>query len=328
MRAVVCTGYGSPDRLTIREVERPTPGPDEVLVRVHATTANRTDHGLLRGKPFFARFSTGLTRPRRRILGTEFAGRLEAVGDAVTTLEVGDRVFGMSDRTYGAHAEFLVLPERGALATIPDGMTYHEVAPSSEGAHYALSCIEAADIGAGDDVLVHGATGAIGSAAVQLLRHLGARVTAVCDGHGVDVVRTLGADIVLDAAHQDFTAIDDRFDIVLDAVGKSTFGRCRPLLKPGGMFLTTDLGPWGQNLALIPLTRVLGDHRVLLPFPRDTRGHVLFVRELLERGDFRPVIDRAWPLDEIVQAFRYVETERKLGNVVIDVVPPEASDRP
>lgn len=317
MKAVVSERYGSPDVLEMREVERPTPGPHEVLVRVHATSVNRTDVETLHGTPFFARLATGLRRPKHPIPGSEFAGRVEASGPDVAMLAVGDDVFGLSGGTFGAHADYLVMREDGPLATIPPGLSHAEVASCTEGPHYALSSLDAAGVRAGDRVLVYGATGAIGTAAVQLLKHRGAEVTAVCDAHGIEVVRSLGADVIIDRSTEGVTALRSRFDAVLDAVGQTTYGRCRHLLKPGAPYLSTDLGPGWQNLALIPLTRWVGHHRVLIPFPTDTREHVLLVRELLASGDFRPVIDRTYPFDDIVDAYRYVATRQKLGTVVV-----------
>ncbi|MFP4635818.1 MAG: NAD(P)-dependent alcohol dehydrogenase [Nitriliruptoraceae bacterium] len=319
MRAVVCTAYGPPERLTIREVERPRPSANEALVRVRATSVNRTDVATLHGTPFFARLATGVRRPKHPILGSEFVGRVAAVGPQVSDLAVGEEVFGFSGATFGAHAEYLVVPADGPVATLPAGLSHHEVASSTEGPHYALSSIEAVDLGAGDEVLVYGATGAIGTAAVQLLKHRGATVTAVCDPHGTDVAASLGADVVIDRSRQDFTRTGARFDAIFDAVGQTTLEQCRHLLKPGAPYLSTDLGPGWQNLALIPLTRWIGDHRVLIPFPTDVRRHVHEVGELLADGAFRPVVDRTYRLDDIREAYRYVQSGRKLGTVVVTV---------
>jgi NADPH:quinone reductase-like Zn-dependent oxidoreductase len=319
MKAVVSRSYGPPEGLVIREVERPAPRANEVLVAVHATTVNRTDVATLAGEPVFARLFTGLRRPRHPILGTEFAGRVEAAGPEVRGLAVGDDVFGFSGTTFGAHAEYLVVAADGPVATIPAGLSHAEVASSTEGTHYALSSIEAVELGAGDEVLVYGATGAIGTAAVQLLVQRGVAVTAVCDPRGTDVVASLGADVVIDRSTQDFTRISTRFAAVFDAVGQTTLARCRHLLKPGAPYLSTDLGPGWQNLALIPLTRWIGDHRVLMPLPTDERRHVLEVRELLATGAFRPVVDRTYPFDDIVEAYRYVRSRQKLGTVVVTV---------
>lgn len=323
MKAVVSGRYGSPGVLQVRDVERPTPGPHEVLVQVHATTVNRTDVETLHGSPFFARLATGVRRPKHPIPGSEFAGRVEVLGPDVATLAVGDEVFGFSGDTFGAHAEYLVMREDGPLATIPPGLSYPEVASATEGPHYALSSLDAAGVRSGDQVLVYGATGAIGTAAVQLLKARGAEVTAVCDPHGVEVVSSLGADVVIDRSTEDYAATGARYDAVLDAVGQTTYGRCRHLLKPGAAYLSTDLGPGWQNLALIPLSRLFGDHRVLIPFPTNTRQHVLLVRELLDVGDFRPVIDRTYPFDDIIEAYRYVASKQKLGTVVIAMTDAE-----
>jgi NADPH:quinone reductase-like Zn-dependent oxidoreductase len=316
MRAAVCSGYGPPDRLAIREVDQPRPGDGEVLVRVQAATVNRTDCATLRGRPRFARLVTGLTRPRQSVMGTEFAGIVEAVGAGVTEFSAGDAVFGFHP---GAQAEFLTMPASGPMAMVPAGMAAGETAPTTEGAHYALSCLETVEVGAGDHVLVYGASGAIGSAAVQLLKHRDVTVTAVCDARGIDLMTSLGADVVIDYTAEDFTQTDQRFDVVLDAVGKSRFVRCRPLLKPGGVFLTTDLGPRAENLPLIVVTRWIGDHRVRLPIPTDARAHVRLVRDLLASGDLRAVVDRTYTLDDIVDAYRYVESEQKLGTVAVTV---------
>lgn len=316
MRAVVCSGYGPPDRLEIREIDQPRPGDGEVLIRVQAATVNRTDCGTLRGNPRLARLVTGLIRPRQSVMGTEFAGYIEAVGASVTEFSVGEAVFGFHA---GAQAEYLTMPASGPLATVPEGMAPAEAAPTTEGAHYALSCLETVDVGAGDHALVYGASGAIGSAAVQLLKHRGVNVTAVCDSRGIDLAASLGADVVIDYTAEDFTQTDERFDVVLDAVGKSRFVRCRRLLEPGGAYLTTDLGPRAENLPLIVLTRWIGDHRVRLPFPTDARAHVRLVRDLLASGHLRPVVDRSYALDDIIDAYRYVESEQKLGTVLVTV---------
>jgi NADPH:quinone reductase-like Zn-dependent oxidoreductase len=323
MKAAVVTSYGPPDVVRISEVEKPAVKDGQVLVKVHATTVNRTDCGFRAAKPFFARLFTGLRRPRNTVLGTEFAGEVEAVGAGVTAFEVGDRVFGFSGSTFGAHAEYLAIPERGLLATIPAGLGYEEAAASTEGSHYALSLIRAAQVRRGHDVLVNGATGAIGSAAVQLLKHLGAKVTAVCGPEHLDLVRGLGADRVIDYTAEDFTRDPRAYDVVLDAVGKSSFGRCRRLLKPGGTYLSTELGPLSQNPLLALVTPLLRGKRVKFPIPRENQEVVRHLKELLESGAFRPLIDRRYPLDQIVEAYRYVETGQKVGNVVITVRPSE-----
>ncbi|GAA0952729.1 NAD(P)-dependent alcohol dehydrogenase [Nonomuraea longicatena] len=321
MKAAVHSRYGPPDVVRIAEVDKPSAGSKDVLIRVHATTVNRTDCAYRAARPFFVRLATGLTRPRRSILGTEFAGVVEAVGGGVTSFAVGERVFGYNEGAFGTHAEYLSVPEAGMIATIPAGTTFAEAAPGTEGSHYALSFIKTARIRAGQNVLVYGATGAIGSAAVQLLKSLDATVTAVCDTANLELVRSLGADRVVDYTAQDFTRDTQTYDAVLDAVGKSTFGRCKRLLNPDGVYLSSDLGPWWQNLILPLVTLLLGGKRVKFPFPMNDQETVRQLQELIGNGRFKPVIDRHYPLDDIVDAHRYVETGQKIGNVIIEIVP-------
>jgi NADPH:quinone reductase-like Zn-dependent oxidoreductase len=332
MKAAVRAGYGPPEVVRIAEIDAPTPGDREVLVRVHATTVNRTDCGFRAGHPWIVRFFSGLTKPRVAVLGTEFAGVVDAIGRGVTSFAVGDRVFGFSEDRFGAHAGYLAIPEDGAIAAMPPDVTFEQAAPSTEGSHYADSFIKAAKVRSGDLVLVNGATGAIGSAAVQLLKHLGASVTAVCDAEHVELVRGLGADRVIDYTAEDFTEDRQRYDVVLDAVGKSSYGRCKRLLRPHGTYISSDLGPYSLHPLLALVTPILGGKRVRFPIPpkHDQRG-VRHLGDLIASGAFRPVLDeQRYELDRIVEAYRYVETGRKIGNVVITVASstsPEVSVR-
>jgi NADPH:quinone reductase-like Zn-dependent oxidoreductase len=322
MKAAVHTRYGPPEVVRIAEVGDPTIGNHEVLVKIHVTTVNRTDCGFRAAKPFFVRFFTGLIRPKVTVLGCEFAGEVDTVGKGVTSFEVGEKVFGFSEWRFGGHAEYLSIPEDGSLATMPANMAYEEVAPGTEGSHYALSMISRAKIESGQHVLVNGATGAIGSAAVQLLKSLGAVVTAVCGPEHMDLVRGLGANRVIDYTADDFTRDQERYDVVLDAVGKSSFGRCKRLLKPGGIYLSSDLGPLSQNPILALITPLFGGKRVMFPIPPKYRQEeVRHFKELIESGALKPVIDRRYPLDQIVEAYRYVESGQKIGSVVISVDP-------
>ena len=322
MRAAVRTRYGPPGVVRIAEVGVPKVTGRDVLVKVHAATVNRTDCGFRAAEPFIVRFFSGLLRPKLAILGTEFAGVVDAVGGNVTTFGVGDRVFGFNERRFGAHAEFLSIPEDGPLTTMPADMSFEEAAPSTDGSHYALACITKAKVRSGQHVLVNGATGAIGSAAVQILKDLGAVVTAVCDTGHIELVRGLGADRVIDYTAEDFTKDAQTYDVVFDAVGKSSFGRCKRLLKPGGFYLSTDLGPFWQNPILALITPLLGGKKAMMPIPPTyDQTRVRRFKALLESGAFRPVIDRRYPLDGIVEAYRYVESGRKIGNVVITVAP-------
>ena len=244
---------------------------------------------------------------------------VEAVGSGVTSFEVGDKVFGYNEGPFGAHAEYLSIPEDGSVATMPANVTYQQAAPSTEGAHYALAHIRAAKIHSGQDVLVYGATGAIGSAAVQLLKSVGANVTAVCGTGHVELVRSLGADRVIDYTAQDFTKDEQKYDVVLDSVGKSSFNHCKRLLKPRGIYISSELGPLAQNPLLALIAPLHGGKKVMFPIPKHDQLMVRHFRKLIESEEFRPVIDRTYPLDQIVEAYRYVEAGQKTGNVVISL---------
>jgi len=316
MRAVVHDRYGGPDVLRVEEVERPVPKEDEVLVKIHATTVNRTDCGTRAAEPFISRFFTGLRRPKRRILGSELAGEVEAVGAAVSQFEVGDRVFGMRA---GAHAEFVCVREDRSLAHKPAGMSFEEAAAVCDGAIIALACLRKADLRKGRSILIYGASGSIGTAAVQLAKYFDADVTAVCNTKNVELVRSLGANRVIDYTQEDFTQSDETYDVIFDAVGKHSFRRCRGSLKPAGIYIETDLGFLWHVPVLALVTRRLGDKRVTLPIPKYTKEDVLFLKELIEAGRYRAVVDRSYPLEQVVEATRYVERGQKTGNVVLTV---------
>jgi NADPH:quinone reductase-like Zn-dependent oxidoreductase len=321
MKAAVHTRYGGPEVLSIEEVPRPVPNADEVLVRVHATTVNRTDCGFRSATPWFARFFTGWRGPRFRILGSEFAGEIVEVGAEVTSFAVGDRVFGVNQRTFGANAEYMVNRERDPITQMPAGMTFAEAAAIPDGFVLGRTCLTATGVGPGTKLLVYGASGSIGTAGLQLAKHLGADVTAVCDTEALDAVRALGPDRVIDYTKEPFLEPGVRYDVIFDAVGKLSFRRVRRSLTPHGVYATTDLGwMWHQPLMSIA-TRFVGRQRAMLPLPSYRKDHVLLAKQLLESGEYRPVINRRYPLDEIVEATSYVETGRKIGNVVIVVVP-------
>lgn len=318
MKAAVNTRYGSPDVIQVREVPTPRPAPHEVLVEVHATTVSRTDCGYLRAHPFFIRAMTGLGRPKQTILGMDFAGMVEAVGSGVTSFAPGDRVFGLTPGDHGGHAEYLCVPEDGAMAVMPPGLAFAETVVC-EGALYADTNLRAFGLGPGHRILIYGASGAIGSAAVQLAKSYGAHVTAVVGTPQIELASSLGADHVVDYTTQDFTLIGETFDFVLDAVGKAGYLRCRPLLGPQGVYAATDLGPWGQNLIMLTWAGITRSKRIVFPFPKSTKVFVESMRVRLERGEFRAVIDSKHPLQEIADVYRYVESGRKVGIVVIDV---------
>ena len=318
MRATVHDRYGDPDVLRIDAVPRPVPEADEVLVEVWVSTVNRTDCGFRDPRPQFVRFFSGLRRPKYRTLGTEFAGIVVETGSGVTKFEVGDRVFGVNER-FGAHAEFMRIRSDVSIAKMPADATFDEMAGVADGGILAMTCREWAGITVGQRVLIYGASGAIGTSLVQLAKHAGAHVTAVCSTANVDVVTGLGPDVVIDYATSDFTATDETYDVVVDAVGKSSYWRCRKLVKRGGKYVSTDLGYMYQNVFLSLLTLKFAPAQVRMPIPKYTQDKVETLAALVESSDFRAVIDRTYPLDEIVEATRYVETEQKVGNVLIDV---------
>jgi NADPH:quinone reductase-like Zn-dependent oxidoreductase len=315
MRAVVSDRYGPPGVQHLQEVASPVPQDDELLVRIHATTVTRTDCGLRKAWPFFIRIFTGLVRPKRTILGMEFAGEVEAVGASVTAFAVGDHVFGVKGA--GAHADYVCVKESAAVAHKPEGMSFEEAAAVCDGACSALSCLRGEDLGAGRRILIYGASGSIGSAAVQVVRHFGAHVTAVCNTKNLELARSLGADTVIDYTHEDFTKNSATYDVIFDAVGKHSFLRSRRALKPGGVYIATD---GLRNLLWWPWTSRFGKRRAKIGIARYQKADVLFLKELIDAGEYRAVIDRAYPLEEIVPATEYVETGQKTGNVVLTVL--------
>lgn len=318
MKAAFAPKYGPPAVLEIRDVARPEPSDGEVLVEVHATTVTRTDRETLRGHPWFARAVTGLSRPRHPILGIDFAGVVVEVGAGAGRFSVGDRVFGLSPSRYGCHAEWVAVPEDGAIAIIPEDLPFHETVVG-EGAWYAHSNLEAFGLSAGQDALIYGASGAIGTAAVQLAKARGARVTAVVGTQDIDLATLLGADLIVDYMAEDFTARPERYDLVFDAVGKTTYPACRPLLKPDGAYYSSDLGPWGQTAWLAIWSAITRSRRVVIGMPRDPREVFAFLGDMLADGRYRAVIDSHFAFDDISAAYAYVATEQKTGIVVVDV---------
>ncbi|NOY56604.1 MAG: NAD(P)-dependent alcohol dehydrogenase [Actinobacteria bacterium] len=319
MKAAVRTRYGPPEVVQLEEVDRPTAGDDELLIKVGATTVNRTDCGYRAGAPFLIRFFSGLRHPKVAILGTEFAGEVVAVGTDVTSYRLGDRVCGYCEGTFGAHAEYMTIQAERLIARIPTDSTFEEAAPSTEGSHYALGMLRSAEVRNGHDVLIYGATGAIGSAAVQIAKSLGATVTAVCGTAHVAQVESLGADRVIDYQTTDFTQDEQRYDLVIDAVGKSSFRRCRRLLKPRGIYISSDVGILWHGPILALITPLFRGRKLMFIVPRRDPEGITYLKRLIESGEFKPVIDRRYPLDQIVDAYQYVETGQKIGNVVITV---------
>lgn len=320
MKAATVARYGSPGVIEVHDVPTPVPAPDEVRVRVHAATVNRTDCGELLHPTLIRLLSGGGSR--RTILGMDFSGTVEAVGAAAGLFKPGDRVFGMCPfRHDGAQAEYLCMPETGPIAHMPTNLRFDQ-AVVCEGAYYANASVEKFGYKPGHRVLIYGASGAIGTAALQLAKLRGAKVTAVVAGRHLALVRSLGADFAVDYATDAFDQLGRDFDFVFDAVGKLGIGRWRRLLKPGGVFASTDRGPWSQNLWFLLWSKITGSGRVDVPLPRrgSAREFVTDLKHKIEAGRYIPVIDRRYPLDAIADAYRYVQTGEKAGIVVIDIV--------
>jgi NADPH:quinone reductase-like Zn-dependent oxidoreductase len=324
VRAVVYDRYGPPDVLRLEDVERPVPKDDEVLVGVRATAVTRADCATREANrrsglavSFINRLISGVRRPKQQILGSEFAGQVVAVGTQVKEFAVGDHVFGTTGFRFGAYAEFISMRASARIAHMPSGMSFEEAAAVCDGGLNALWCLRGAALGKGHRILIYGASGAIGTAAVQLAKYFGADVTAVCSTKNLELARSLGADRVVDYTQEDFTQNGQTYDIIFDAVGKHSFMRCRGSLNRGGSYLATD---GLRNLILAQWTARIGDKKVRFSIPpRYTKQDVLFLKELIEAGRYRAVIDRCYPLQDVIDAARYVETEQKTGNVVLTI---------
>ena len=327
MRAVVQDRYGPPEVLRVDEVERPTPEEDEVLVRVQASTVTRSDSIGVRHEDYrFTRVFTGIRRPRNTRFGSEFAGHVEDTGAMVNGFRVSDEVFGIKA---GSNAEYVTVRESGVIASKPEGLTFEEAAAVPDGSLLALTCLQPGTPLDGKSVLVYGAAGSVGTAAVQLLlHHFGADVTAVCDTKDVDVVRSLGAREVIDRFREDFTKNGATYDVIFDAVGKHSFRRCRRSLRPGGIYISMDLGFMYHVPLLALVTRFVGRRRATVGIGRYRKADLILIKELVEAGKYRPVVDRRYDLAEIVEAVRYVESGQKTGNVVLRVSQPAPGEEP
>jgi NADPH:quinone reductase-like Zn-dependent oxidoreductase len=327
MKAIVYTKYGPPEVLQLKEVPKPAPKDNEVLIKIHATTVNRTDCGFRKPEyPVIIRLVNGLFKPKKTILGSELAGEIEAVGKDVKAFKPGDQVFGLSALNFGAHAEYICLPETGSITTKPVNISYNEAAAVCDGLMLAITYIRKIDFTKNSKILINGASGSIGSACVQLANYYGAEITAVCNTRNLEIVKLLGANEVIDYTKEDFTKNGRLYDVVIDAVGKSSFFRCKKILKPGGVYFSTELGYLLQNIFLALLTPIFGimpgkhkGKRVKFPIPKDSKEDMIFFKELIEAGKYKAVIDRSYALEKIVEAAKYVETGQKTGNVVITV---------
>jgi len=321
MRAVVQDRYGPPSVLRVAELPKPVPADDQVLIRVRASTVSQTDTHLRAARPFVWRFIVGLRRPRIRTLGVELSGEVEAVGRAVTEFKVGDRVFG-GPPGFGAHAEYICLRQTAPITQMPAGLSFEEAAAVADGTSEALGSLRKAGVHEGQRLVIYGASGSLGTAAVQIAKHFGAHVTAVCNTKNVEIVRSLGADEVIDYTQEDFTRNGQQYDAVIDAVGKYAFYWGRRALAPGGIYVETDLGPHKLHTVLmVVLTRFFGSRKLRFAGGWRNKRDLLFAKDLIEAGEYRPVIDRRYPLEQIAEAHAYVESWQKTGNVVITVAP-------
>lgn len=312
MKAIVNTRYGSTDVLQLKEIPKPTPKANEVLIKIRATTVNRTDTGLRSAEYFISRLFIGLFKPKMNILGSEFAGEIEAVGKEVTLFKTGDCVFGLSTEKFGAHAEYICLPQEGSIALKPSNFSFEEAAAICEGPYLALNYLEKINIQKGDRVLVNGASGSIGSSGVQLATYFGAEVTAVTNTKNLKLAQSLGADTVIDYTKEDFTKINKKFDVVFDAVGKSSYFKCKKLMNENAVYFSTELGFMYQNVFLPLFTK-----KVLFPIPKDNKEQLVLFKKLAESGQLKAVIDRRYSLEQIVEAHKYVESGQKTGSVVV-----------
>jgi NADPH:quinone reductase-like Zn-dependent oxidoreductase len=319
MKAAVYGRYGSPDTVTVDDLPKPVPRDDQVLVRIHAATVGIVDSLARRGAPAYARIHFGLRRPKFTILGSDFAGQIEATGPAVTRFAVGDQVFGTTAPQFGAHAQYVCLPEQAAMAPKPANLTYTEAAALVDGT--ALCFLrDKANLQRGQAILINGASGAVGAAAVQLAKHFGATVTGVCSGAGTELARTLGADTVIDYTAEDFTRRAETYDVIFDVAGKSSFLRCRAALTRGGVYLTT--APSLAILLQMPWTSRFGARRAVVAFTglraaSEKRKDLLYIKELAEASTLAPVIDARYPLRRIADAYSRVDAGHKKGNVVV-----------
>ncbi len=309
MKAIICTKYGTPEVLEIHDIQKPSPKNNEVLIKVHATTVHVGDTKLRGFRPGMGkvqdalfkpimRFMIGFRGPRKKILGMELSGEIEAIGNNVTLFKPGDKVFAATEMNFGAYAEYTCLSENSVIAPIPEGMSYEETAPISNGGITALRFLRTAKLQKNQKILIYGASGSVGSFTVQLAKTMGAVITGVCSTANLNLVRSLGADKVIDYTQEDFSRDSEKYDVVFDAVGKATPSACKRVLKPGGVYLNVLKSSGGLKLKLEEL---------------------IFLRTLMEKGEFTSVIDRRFSLDQIVEAHQYVDQGHKKGNVVVTV---------
>lgn len=321
MKAAVYSQFGSPDVLTIADVPKPIPGEHEILIRIGASTVTTTDCTARKGRPLYSRAAFGFTRPKHSILGTEFAGTVEAIGSRVSRFSIGDEVVAASGISFGGHAEYICLPEDGAIAGMPNGATFEEAAALCEGGLTALPFLrDVGDVRAGSRILINGASGAVGSASVQLAKTLGVHVTGVCGPTNVDLVKALGADAVIDYSESEFSEIGEQYDVVFDAVGKSSFRKAARAIVPGGIYMTTV-----PSFSIIPQalwTTRFGERKARISFtglrkPGEKSQDLETLGGFFESGQLKPLIEKTLPLESIAEAHEHIELGHKRGHIVL-----------
>jgi NADPH:quinone reductase-like Zn-dependent oxidoreductase len=318
MKASIRRKYGSSNLIKIENIEKPIPKDNGILIKVYATTVNRTDCAILTAQPFIMRFALGLFRPRKIILGTDFAGEVVSIGKNVKSFKVNDKVFGFKDTGLESQTEYITSTEEN-LFPIPENINYKQAAASLEGAHYAYTFVHKVNIQSGQRILINGATGGIGSALLQFVKQYNVKITATCNTKNLKLIKSLGADKIYDFTKEDFTVDKEKYDFIFDAVGKSTFGKCKPLLKEKGIYISSELGPYSQNLFYAISTSISNNKKVIFPLPYSTKNTIPYIMELLKKEKFRPVIDREYLLEDISKAYEYVLKGEKTGNVIINV---------
>lgn len=317
MKAAIRRKYCTPNHIKIESMEKTISTDDEILIKTITTTVNRTDCANLTARPFIMRFVLGFFKPRKIILGTDFAGEIISKGKNVESFKIGDKVFGFTDTGSESQAEYIVTVKEN-LFLIPKNINFKQAAASLEGAHYAYTFIHKTKIQSGQRILINGATGAIGSALLQFVRQYDVKITATCNTKNIELIKSLGANKIYDYTKENFINDKDKYDFIFDAVGKSTFGKCKPLLKEKGIYISSELGPYAQNLFYSLLTSIT-DKKVILPIPYHKQKTIPFITNLLEKGKFIPVIDREYTLEDISAAYEYVIGGQKTGNVIINI---------
>lgn len=318
MKASIRRRYVFPNQIKIENIEKPVPKDDEVQIKIKVTTVNRTDCANLTAKPFIMRFVLGFLKPRKIILGTDFAGEVIAIGKNVKSFRIGDNVFGFNDTGSESQAEYMTMVEKDVFL-IPENINYKQAAASLEGAHYAYTFIRKANIQPGQRILINGATGGIGSALIQFVKQYDVKITATCNTKNIQLIKSLGTDKIYDYTKEDFTNDKEKYDFIFDAVGKSTFGKCKSLLKEKGVYISSELGPYSQNIFYALTTPILSNKKVIFPVPYDKQKSIPYIINLLKNGKFIPVIDREYLLEDISKAYEYVISGAKTGNVIINV---------